>query len=412
MGAAHRLVKAGVSVTILESLPRLGGDCFGVDIQLPGRGLHRVDAGVTDFNQTTFVRVKALLDELGLEARPIVQDTAFMRADGELVHAWRDGHPTFGPAVEDPDRLRAEIVRFNLACVSVLDDPNAEDMTLGDYLRKNDYSSEFFAFYAAPRAMGCFPMPNANPASYRVRSLVAFWRMHGIVGNDRPPERMCVIGGMHEYTGALTRWLEAHGAAVRCSTRAVGVVRREDQVEIRAVTREDEHLLFHADHVVLATNPHEVVPLLEDPSDEEASIFAAFRYQRARLTVHTDARLMPRDRDAWGAFNYVVPEDGRPIVRPTITFHPNLMNAIPDTVPDVFVSMNPHIEPDPSTLICNRFFEHPIATGRTHITAARLSAIQGQRRTWFAGSYLLEPIVHEQAMTTGQDVAERLLERI
>lgn len=410
MGAAQRLVGAGYRVTLFEYLPRLGGDCFGVDVQLAGRGMVRVDAGVSDFNPDTFVRVKGLLDELGLPYRPIVQDASFMTPDGESLYYFRNGELKVDWPPHAAARFMAEISRFNRECIEVLEGHDYSDWTLGRYLEERGYSNELGAFYAFPRAMGCFPMPNDEPANYLVRSLVVFWQMHGIVGRKGPATRMCVSGGMHEYCGAFERWFSIRGGELRCSTRVVGVVRRSKNIEIRAVTRDDDHLAFKVDHVIFATNPNEVVPLIEDPTDEEISIFNEFPYQRARLAVHTDPKLMPRDRRAWGSYNYVIGSKGDPEVRPTITFYPNLMTGLPSKVPDVFVSMNPHIEPDEEALISNRFFEHPVATGKTHLATARIDLLQGQRGTWFAGSYLREPFVHEQALATGQDVADRLIE--
>lgn len=410
MGAAQRLVQAGYHVTLFEYLPRLGGDCFGVDVQLAGRGTCRIDAGVSDFNEATFVRVKGLLDELGLPYRPIVQDASFMTPDGEALYCFRGGELKVDWPAHVAGRFAGEIARWRRECVEVLDEPGFADWTLGRYLEERHYSNELAAFYVYPRAIGCFPMPNVDPASYLVRSLVSFWHMHGVVGRGGQAQRMCIPGGMHQYCSVFEKWFSIRGGQVRCSTRVVGVVRRSKFIEIRAVTRDDEHLAFKVDHVIFATNPNEVVPLLEDPTVEETAIFDEFPYQRARLVVHMDPRLMPRDRRSWGAYNYLVPSGDAPEVRPTITFWPNLLASLPEGVPDVFVSMNPHIEPDERALISNRFFEHPVATGKTHLVTERLSQIQGRRHTWFCGSYLREPFCHEQALGTGQDVALRLIE--
>lgn len=409
MGAAQRLVEAGYGVTLFESLPRLGGDCFGVDVQLPGRGMCRVDAGVGDFNQRTFVRVKALLDMLGLEYRPIVQDTAFMTPNGDTLYYFRSGQLRADWPPAQIERLQAEITRFNTECVEVLHSEQFADWTLVRYLHERGYSTSFSDLYAYPRAMGCFPMPDDDPAMYRVRGLVAFWHMHGIVGGQGPAERMVVVGGMHHYCTAMHQWLEDRGAKILCATRVVGVVRRATQIEIRAITRDDEHLAFKVDHVLFATNPNEVLPLLEDATPDETAAFASFAYQRARLVVHLDERLMPRDRRTWGSCNYLVPGESGPEVRPTITFYPNLICGLPERVPDVFVTMNPHIEPREDVLISNRFFEHPVANGKTVEAVARLLRVQGERGTWFSGSYLAEPFLHEQALVSGQDVADRLI---
>ena len=52
---------------------------------------------------------------------------------------------------------------------------------------------------------------------------------------------------------------------------------------------------------------------------------------------------------------------------------------------------------------------HPVATGRTTRVAMIVDAIQGRNRTWYCGSYLKSPFVHEPALETGLLVADRML---
>ena len=81
MAAALELVEGGARVVLVEGAARVGGNCLGVDVPLPGGGAHRIDAGVSDFNRDTFVRFGALLDELGLETDPIGQDASVRNVD-------------------------------------------------------------------------------------------------------------------------------------------------------------------------------------------------------------------------------------------------------------------------------------------------------------------------------------------
>jgi len=411
MGAARRLVEAGCEVTLIECLPRLGGDCFGVDVPLPDGGSHRVDVGVSDFNIDTFVRIRSLLDELELQYRPICQDASFMTPAGETTMFTQGGQLETLEEGLDAGSLAEEIARFNLACVEVLEGEAYGGWTLGRYLHAKGYSQALAEHFLYPRAIGCFSMPDGDPAEMPVQSLVRFWRMHGLVGGG-PARRMSVVGGMHVYCAAMQRWLAEMGADIRCSTRVIGIVRREDGVEIRAITRDDEHLVFGVDHVVVATNPNEALPLLEDPSAQESAAFDGIPYQRARLVVHTDAAVLPPDPGTWGAYNYIVPRGAAPKVRPTITFFPNRILGLPADVPDVFVTMNPAIEPATEHIIAQRFFEHPVASPATEVAARRIDALQGERGTWFCGSYLAEPFLHEQAHGSGEDIATRLLDSL
>lgn len=408
MGAARRLVDAGCHVTLVEAAGRLGGDCFGVDVPLPGGGTYRVDVGVSDFNVDTFVEIRQLLDDLGLQYAPICQDASFMTPDRAPTLASTDGElRALDPSI-DVAALRGEIQRFNRECVAAIDDPACADWTLGRYLAAHGHSAAVAQHYLYPRTMGCFSMPDADPADAPLVSLLRFWRMHGLVGRG-PARRMSVVGGMHAYCDALQRRLVARGTDVWCGARVIGIVRRPGDVEVRVVTREDEHLTLLADHVVVATNPNEALPLLEDPSAAEEAAFGGIPFSRARLVVHTDARVMPPDPTTWGAYNYVVAQGDAPRVRPTITFFPNRMLHLPTHVPDVFVTMNPCIEPASDQVITQRFFEHPVASFETRRAARHIDALEGARRTWFCGSYLAEPFLHEQAHASGLRIADRLL---
>lgn len=98
-------------------------------------------------------------------------------------------------------------------------------------------------------------------------------------------------------------------------------------------------------------------------------------------------------------------------VRPTITFFPDRISPTGDEASDVLVSLNPAVEPDAKSVLAQRSVVHPVAgTGATHV-AAHIESMQGARNTWYCGSYLREPFLHEQALTSGQEVAEQLLRR-
>ena len=103
-----------------------------------------------------------------------------------------------------------------------------------------------------------------------------------------------------------------------------------------------------------ATGPREALSLLEAPAAEDVAALRRFAGQRARIVVHRDERLVGDDRDGWGAFHYLVPAGGMPRVRPTITFFPNRLAGLPAGAPDVFVTMNPHVEPRPDRIVAER----------------------------------------------------------
>ena len=406
MAAARALLKADVRVLLIEAGSKIGGNCFGVDVKRTDGKIERIDAGVSDFNRATFIEVGKLVKELDLQVAPIMQDASFMNRKRETVWSSRDGVPNYGPLIEDSATLHQEQKRFRSKCIEVLGNPRYEGMTAAQYLALEGYSEAFFHNVFGPRAAGCFAMPADSPGSFSIQSIVAFWRIHGIVGPG-PADRVCIVGGMHRYVDAFAQWFMDAGGALYTSARVIGVRRRAKTVEIRTLSRDDDYATFHVDQVLFACNAADVVPMLEDATSEERSILATFPFQRARLVVHHDERVMPADRNEWGAFNYII-GDGNEI-GPTITFYQNRMNNLPPEVPDTFVTMNPIISPDPSKVLLDRYFLHPLGDGRTLELAARVEAMQGRDRFWYAGAHLLAPWVHEPAMVTGIQAAERML---
>ena len=408
MGAAIALTKSGMDVSLFEAEPRLGGHCLGVSVSLWDRRTVRVDAGVSDFNPATFDSFCGLTRELDLRCSPVNQDISFMTPERAAVWFSRGGQPQFRRRLEDERKFVDDIERFNRTCVEVLEDATYAQWSAQRYLDEKQYSDEFRRFYFDPRAHAEFSMPDKPPDQCLIRALVSSWRMHGVVGPG-PAGRMAVHGGMHTYCEAVERWLRERKVSLHLSTRVAAIDRPGDVIRVRAIDRERSNLAFSFDHVIIATNAGDVTSLLEDAAQEEARTYSEIPSQRARLVVHQDPQLMPADRAAWGACNYLVAHDGMPSVRPTVTLYPNRLQSLSASIPDVFVTINPFREPDADKIIVNRVLVHPVIGTGTEAALQKLDALQGKRRTWFCGSYLREPFVHEQAYRCGVETAQRLV---
>lgn len=411
IAAAHQLVGSGHQVMLLEAAPQLGGNCVGASVFGDDGSLHKLDLGVSDFNARTFSTVKALFDDLGVSARPIVQDASFARPDGKTLWFIRDGEPHFSVELSDERRFRGEMARFRAEACEVLEDPAFDDWTLGRYVAHRGYSDEVYRLYLEPRAMGCFPTPQGDVAGLSIRALVAFWKIHGLVGAE-VSERMAVVGGMHRYVERFTEAFVARGGALHTSTSVLAVERHGVGVVIHAQTATGERRSLDVDHVIFATPPQTTRRMIADISLREDESLGRMTGQRALVFAHRDTALMPDDRDAWCAYNYVVVDGCAPRHRPTITFYPNRLAGLSAEVPDVFVSMNPHTHPQAEHVVAVKMFEHPLFRVDADARSRAMRDLQGRRRTWFAGSYLQEPYVHEQAMASGVSVAHELVEEL
>jgi predicted NAD/FAD-binding protein/CRP-like cAMP-binding protein len=406
IGAAWGLTKAACKVTIFEREQHLGGACSFANVPLSNGHSISIDLDFYAFNRAAFTNLAALFDELGLKSGSANQDASLMRPDGALIWYTESGQIHFVERIYDEPRFRDELARFRRQCIEVLNKPAFKDFTLERYLIERGYSDEFRQLYLYPRTQAILLTPGGTPATYPVRDLVTLWRLHGIAGTGAG-EQHVLEGGMHSYAEAFTKWLQKKGGSVLLGKRVIGLVRQPDGACMRFVeTDGTERQTASFDHVVVAVRSDQVAQLLDGVTAEERAAFQDFAYARAEVVVHQDSGLLPESR--WGAYNYIIDADAAPKLRPSFTVYSNKLTDLPPQVPDIFVTINPVREPEASqTVQTNRLFRPQDGTA-VELAAARVDQIQGQRNTWFCGSYLARPWSVEHAFITGLEVADRI----
>ena len=411
IGAAWELTKAGCRVTVFEREAHLGGGCLAAKVRLGNGESIFVDVALSDFNRATFVNMGALFAELELTSRPINEDISFMRPDGSAVWCTNAGQMRFYTRLADERRFKDEIARFRSECIEAMEDAAFRDFTLAKYLEARGYTQEFRELYLYPRAQGTLAMPDQSPQTYDAAALVSVWRAQGIVG-PAAADRHVLAAGMHSYGSAFAAWLRQHGGEALLRTEVTGIARGQDGARVRFMDAAGPDQACEFDHVVLAVPSHQVVPLLNDASEGEKQTFEGFLWRRARVVIHQDARLLPDNRQAWAAYNYVIGDKAGSEARPTISFYPNRLAGLPAHIPDIFVTVNPLREPERDNILSDHFCIVPLVGTSSEVAFARVEQMQGRGNAWFCGSYLARPWVPEQAFTVGLQAADRLRHRL
>jgi len=76
------------------------------------------------------------------------------------------------------------------------------------------------------------------------------------------------------------------------------------------VDHRDRHHRVQVDHVVLTGHAHDVLPVLEDPTDDERKILRRFSYQRARLVEEVNDTMKGVEVSPDGRLAYVAEMEG------------------------------------------------------------------------------------------------------
>ena len=177
-----------------------------------------------------------------------------------------------------------------------------------------------------------------------------------------------------------------------------------DAQGVRVVT---EGRVERFDAIVMACHSDQALAMLGgSATPEEREILGAIRYQPNRAVLHTDASVLPRSERAWAAWNY---EAGTDPEAPRVCLHYllNRLQPLPVQTP-VIVSLNPQRAIDPSTVVGEYDYAHPVFDLAAIQAQKRMAALQGRHDTWYAGAWMGYGF-HEDGLKAGLRAAHELI---
>jgi predicted NAD/FAD-binding protein len=292
-------------------------------------------------------------------------------------------------------RMWRDILRFNRHAPGILEHQGQHDMTLGDFVRAHAYSRQFVDDYLLPMASAIWSAAPADIGAMPARFLIGFFRNHGMLTvNDRPQWRT-VCGGSEKY---VKRLVAPFRARIHLRTPVAGVRRADGGVQLRLASGEVRQF----DRVFFACHSDQALALLEDASAAERSILGAIPYQENEVVLHTDARLLPRRRLAWAAWNYHVPRTA--VERVCVTYNMNILQAL-DLPQTLCVTLNRSAAIDPAKILRRIVYHHPLFTRAAVAAQARRHEINGVNGSYFCGAYWRYGF-HEDGVVSAQQALE------
>ena len=401
-------------VTLYEAADYAGGHTHTVDAEVDGRR-HPVDTGFLVFNHRTYPLLVRLFAALDVET--VASEMTFsvrLSGRGTRPIEWA-GHDLDAVFVQrrnllDPRFLRmlADLLRFNRragalarSCSTALD-----NWTLGEYLDAHGYSRSFRDWYLLPMAAAIWSCPPAQMREFPLATFVRFCANHGLLQVADRPQWYTVAGGARRYVEKIVATLDD----VRLETPVLGVKRIRSGGAAKVAVRSAGGTALY-DHVVLASHSEQSLALLDGVEADERAVLGAVRYQTNHAVLHTDARVLPRRRGAWAAWNYQcevassAPDDRSVCVHYLI----DRLQPVPFERP-VIVSLNPVERPAAAAILREFDYAHPVFDARAINAQRRLPAIQGRGNVWFCGAWTGYGF-HEDGLRSGLEVADAIAAR-
>jgi predicted NAD/FAD-binding protein len=395
--AAHLLQKKH-RVVLLEKESRLGGHTSTVMIpEGPDAGTP-VDTGFIVMNHRNYPLLTRLFEQLGVKLRDSTMSFGYHDLPSRLQYCGSglDGlfaqrRNLFKPSFH---RMVRDTLRFFRTAAADLDGPQAVDESLGDYLQRHAFGPEFINHHLIPMGSAIWSTPCEQMLDFPARSFLQFFNNHGLLSLNDRPQWKTVVGGSCDYVKRMQRsW---NRVDVRLDAGLAGIRREAQGIELEYRDGGREHF----DRAVIATHADQALALLRDPSADEEALLGSWKYTVSRTLLHTDTSVMPPLRKVWSSWNF------RRIGGSStcLTYHMNRLQGL-NTVRPYFVSLN--LPQEPEGVIAEFSYAHPMYTREALGRRPELQRLNGQRNTWFAGSYFGNGF-HEDAVRAGAAVAEAL----
>lgn len=399
LACAHYL-SAEHTVSVFESGRRLGGHTATMDVEL-GTRRYAIDTGFIVFNDWTYPNFIALMEELGVSSRPTNMGFSVRDEERGLEYAGGNLDALFAQRrnLVSPRFLAMvrDILRFNRESVADLDAGRlTDDETLGEYLQRNRYSEGFRRDYLIAMGSAIWSSDCASMLDFPVLFFLRFFRNHGLLSIRNRPQWRVIEGGSREYIAPLCRRFED-----RIYTNTpVQQLRRDPAGAILRLGNGDEKRF---DQVVIATHSDQALAMLGDASEAEKDILGALPYQANDVVLHTDTRLLPRNRKTWSSWNYRLGVDES---RAVLTYNMNILQGI--NAPETFcVTLNDTDSINPHRILGRFTYDHPVFSLRGMAAQARWDEINGVNHTWYCGAYWHNGF-HEDGVVSALRVARAM----
>jgi uncharacterized protein len=415
LGAAHALL-GHADVTLFEAGCYFGGHSATVDITLPtpqGDRTHGIDTGFLVYNERTYPNLIALFEQLKVHTTATDMSFSVQSHDGQRPLEWGGANLNTvfaqrGNLVRPRFlRMLLELLRLNKLCTQIACAGTEAQLAqpLKTFLAEHRISDDVQNWYLLPM-LGCiWSCPTEQMLQFPVSTMIRFCHNHGLMQVNNRPKWWTVTGGSRNYVKAITDQISDK----RLNTSVQGVERdaTDEEGGVRVITQGQSERF---DRVIFATHAPQSLALLRDATAHERDVLSAFRTQSNHVVLHTDASVLPKNKLAWSAWNYVRGNLQQESSRVCLHYLINKLQPIPFAQP-VVVSLNPTQEIDPRLIMGEYDYAHPVMDMASTHAQSRLHEINGKDHVWFCGAWTRYGF-HEDGLMSGLAAARDVLQQI
>ena len=378
LSAAHYLSKKN-KVDLFEKEDHFGGHSYTIDVKDNDNHVP-VDIGFIVFNFKTYPNFVKFLNDNGIEIEKSNMSFSVSVKETEIEYC---GKGLLGIFSNKKNLLNFDFFKMFFEIIKFYKKSNnlkniEENLTLDDFLKREKMSKYFINYHIIPMVSAIWSMPPYEAKQMPLKFFLKFFQNHGLFNLKNRPQWYTIKNRSRTYVKKI---LETISGEYYKNYRINKISRLSNGVKVYYGGNNE---FFDYDKVVIATHADEALSLITDPTPEEKSILANFKYKNNIAIIHTDETLMPKNKKAWSSWNSSVNKENTS--ETSITYWLNLLQNL-KTNKNIFLSLNPFLKIDPKKIISKVKFTHPYYDKEALENQNRLKNIQNKKNLLFCGSY-------------------------
>ena len=378
LSAAYYLSKKH-NVDLFEKEDHFGGHSYTLDVLVNEKKVS-VDIGFIVFNHQTypnlinfFLENEVEIEKSDMSFSVSVQDTKFEYCGKGLKGIFSNKSNLFS---KNFLKMFFDIIRFYNHCDKI---SNLEEKTtLEDFLTKKKLSKSFIDYHLIPMVSAIWSMPPYEARKMPLKFFLKFFQNHGLFKLKDRPQWFTVSNRSRTYVNKILSKISGE----YYKNYKINLIKRLSQGV--QVFYGGNNEFFDYDKVVIATHANEALSIIEKPLDEEREVLSNFNYKENIAIIHTDEKIMPKNKNVWSSWNSHIRLENPEIN--SLTYWLNLLQNL-KCDKNIFLTLNPISQISENKILKKVKFTHPYFDQKALDNQKKLNFLQNKKNILFCGSY-------------------------
>ena len=378
LSAAYYLSKKH-HIDLFEKEDHFGGHSHTLDLIIDNKKL-AVDIGFIVFNYKTYPNLINFFNEINVDIEKSDMSFSVSVDNNNFEYCGRGLKGFFANKFNIFNfkflKMFIDIINFYKKCDKIKE--YDQQITLGQFLKENNWSESFINYHLIPMVSSIWSMPPIEASKMPLNFFLKFFQNHGLFKLKNRPQWYTVSNRSRTYVNkVLSKISGEHFKNYKINK----IKRLSNGVQIYYGEKNE---FFDYDKVVIATHANEALSLIETPTKEEKEILTNFSYRENLAIIHTDENIMPKNKKVWSSWNSFV--DPKNINKNMLTYWLNLLQNL-KTEKNIFLTLNPFKNIPDDKILKKIKFTHPYYDQIALDNQFKLKNLQNKKNILFCGSY-------------------------